>query len=102
MAAISVDSNEESRALSQKRGYTFPLLSDPHAETIRAYGVLHPHAGENGRDIARPAEFLVDGSGTIRWVNTTGSILERLWPETALRVIDTLPDADSARPGSGS
>jgi mycoredoxin-dependent peroxiredoxin len=102
IAAISVDSIEESRALAQKRGYTFPLLSDPQAATIRAYGVLHPHAGENGRDIARPAEFLVDSSGTIRWVNTTGSIRERLWPETVLRVIDTLPDAGAATPGSGS
>jgi peroxiredoxin len=69
MVAISVDSNEESRKLSQTQGYTFPVLSDPKADTIRAYGVVHERGGEEGRDIARPAEFLVDEAGTIRWVN---------------------------------
>jgi peroxiredoxin len=92
VVAISVDSVEDSRKLSRNRGYTFPLLSDPRAETIRAYGVLHAHAGEDGRDIARPAEFLVDSAGMIRWTNLTGSILERLRPEAVLRVIDALPN----------
>ena len=90
MVAISVDSNEESRKLCQRQGYTFAVLSDAKAETIRAYGVLHPRGGEDGRDIARPAEFLVDQTGTIRWVNLTESILARLHPDQALRVIDQM------------
>jgi hypothetical protein len=53
--------------------------------------VLHPHGGEEGRDIARPAEFLLDQAGTIRWANLTGNVFARLWPETALRAIDALP-----------
>jgi peroxiredoxin len=89
--AISVDSPEESAKLCQSRGYTFPFLSDPAAQTIRAYGILHAHAGEDGHDIARPAEFLVDSSGTIRWVNLTENLLSRLRPEIALRIIDTTP-----------
>ena len=88
--AISVDSNEESRKLSASQGYTFPFLSDAKAEVIRQYGVPHAHAGENGRDIARPAEFLVDATGTIRWVNLTDDLRVRARPETALRVIDEL------------
>jgi hypothetical protein len=34
---------------------------------------LHAHAGAgvNGQDIARPAEFLLDSSGVVRWVNLT-------------------------------
>lgn len=89
--AISVDSREESRQLCQSRGYTFPFLSDPNAATIRAYGVLHPHGGEEGRDIARPAEFLVDPAGTIQWENLTESVLARLRPETVLHVLDGMP-----------
>jgi len=85
-----VDSNEESRALCQSQGYTFPILSDSKAEVIRAYGVLHAHGGEDGQDIARPAEFLVDQAGTIRWVNLTENLLARLRPDTVLRVIDGL------------
>jgi peroxiredoxin len=91
--AISVDSPEESRKLCESQGYTFPVLSDPRAETIRAYGVLHERGGEEGRDIARPAEFLVDQTGTIQWENLTESVLARLRPETVLRAIDAMPAA---------
>jgi peroxiredoxin len=88
--AISVESNEDSRKLSASQGYTFPFLSDAKAEVIRQYGVPHAHAGENGRDIARPGEFLVDATGTIRWVNLTDDLRVRARPENALRVIDEL------------
>ena len=90
IVAISVDSNEESRKLGQSQGYTFPFLSDSRAETIRAYGVLHAKGGEDGQDIARPAEFLVDQAGTIQWVNLAENLLARLRPDTVLRVIDAM------------
>ena len=87
---VSVDSNEESRKLAVSQDYHFPLLSDPHAETIRAYGVLHLHAGEDGGDIARPAEYLVDTNGKIRWENFTESIAIRLHPEMVLREMEKM------------
>jgi peroxiredoxin len=87
--AISVDSPEESGSLCRSQGYTFPFLSDPRAEAIRAYGVLHEHAGEGGKDIARPAEFLVDRDGIVQYVNLTESIITRLRPNRVLRVIDS-------------
>jgi peroxiredoxin len=90
IVAISVDSNAESRKLCQDRGYTFPFLSDGKAETIRDYGVLHAGGGENGRDIARPAEFLVDAANVIRWVNLTDDIRVRARPEIVLQTIDDL------------
>ena len=67
--AISVDKPEVSRNLAGNAGYTFPILSDPQAETIRRYNLLHKGGGPEGSDIARPAEFLVDTSGTVRWTN---------------------------------
>ena len=91
VVAISVDSPEDSRKLCSSRGYTFPFLSDPQAQTIRAYGILHPHGGENGQDIARPAEFLVDSAGIIRWTNLAETIIARLEPDRVLPVIDRLP-----------
>ncbi|MBZ5594143.1 MAG: redoxin domain-containing protein [Acidobacteriia bacterium] len=90
IVAISVDSNKDSRELCSSRGYTFPFLSDPKAEVIRRYGVLHPRGGPDGHDIARPAEFLVDATGTIRWVNLTESISVRARPEAVLKAIDAL------------
>jgi peroxiredoxin len=82
--AVSVDSPEESRALCRKAGYTFPLLSDPKAEAIKRYGILHKDAVQKGRDIARPAEFLVDRNGVVRWRNLTGELRIRARPEQLL------------------
>jgi peroxiredoxin len=82
--AISVDSPEESRDLCRKAGYTFPFLSDPKAEAIRLYDLVHAGAGEGGRDIARPAEFLLDSGGTVRWVNLTENYWVRARPEQIL------------------
>ena len=75
--AISVDPPEVSRGLAQKAGYTFPLLSDPNAEVIRRYHLLHSGGGPDGHDISRPAEFLVDSAGVVRWVNFTEDIRVR-------------------------
>ena len=90
VVGISVDLPAESQKLCQSRGYTFPLLSDPNARTIRQYGVLHPKGGEAGKDIARPAEFVVDATGTIRWVNLTGDVRVRARPESVLTAIARL------------
>ena len=88
--AISVDAPEVSRDLVRKAGYTFPVLSDPKAETIRSYDLVHAGAGENGRDIARPAEFLVDSSGTVRWVNLTENYWVRARPEQIIAAAEAL------------
>jgi peroxiredoxin len=79
--AISVDAPETSRELCRKAGYTFMFLSDPKAEAIRRYGLLHAGAGMEGHDIARPAEFLLDSSGVVRWVNLTDDYRVRARPE---------------------
>ncbi len=88
--AISVDSPEESKNLRQQAGYTFPILSDPKADTIRRYDLLHAGAGINGQDIARPAEFLVDSTGTVRWVNLTENYWVRARPEQILEAAKRL------------
>jgi peroxiredoxin len=90
IVAISVDAPAESQNLCQSRGYSFPFLSDPGARVIRQYGVLHPKGGEGGKDIARPAEFLVDAAGAIRWVNLTDDIRVRARPEAVLAAIGRL------------
>ena len=82
--AISVDSPEESRKLTEQSGYTFTFLSDANAEVIRRYDLVHKGAGENGKDISRPAEFLLDSSGTVRWVNLTENYTVRARPEQIL------------------
>jgi peroxiredoxin len=90
IAAISVDSPEVSRKLRQSRGFHYPFLSDPEAAVIRRYGVLHPKAGEDGHDIARPAEFLVDSKGAVIWENLTDDLRVRARPEAVLAASDRL------------
>ena len=88
--AISVDSPEVSRDLCEKAGYTFTFLSDPKAEVIRRYDLVHAGAGIDGQDIARPAEFLVDSTGTVRWLNLTENYWVRARPEQILKVAKSL------------
>jgi len=89
--AISVDSPEESAALCKKAGYTYTVLSDPKAEVIRRYHLLHQGGGVGGKDIARPAEFLVDASGVVRWRNLTEDLRVRATPEDVLKGAQLLP-----------
>ncbi len=90
LVAISVDPPEINREHCRKQGYTFTFLSDPKAEVIRRYDLLHAHGASDGHDIARPAEFLVDSTGTIRWVNLTEAVNVRARPEQVLKAIDEL------------
>jgi peroxiredoxin len=59
-------------------------------EVIRRYDVLHPRAGPKGADIARPAEFLIDSRGTVRWVNLTENIAVRARPEQVLSAFNQI------------
>ena len=67
------------------------MLSDPKAEVIRRYDLLHVAGGPNGTDISRPAEFLVDATGTVRWVNFTEDIRVRAKAEAMLAAANAIP-----------
>ena len=93
VVGISVDPPDVNQRHLQKLGYTFPLLSDPNAKIIRRYDVLHPAAGPKGADIARPAEFLLDSNGIVRWVNLTDNIAVRARPDQVLEALSQLSAA---------
>lgn len=88
--AISVDPPEVSRELMKNQDYTFTFLSDPKAEVIKRYQLLHAEAGLEGQDVARPAEFLVDSSRTVRWVNLTENYWVRATPEQIIKAAKTV------------
>lgn len=89
LVAISVDPVEVTARHCEKQGYTFTFLSDLKAEVIRRYDLLHPE-GRGAEDIARPAEFLVDSAGVVRWVNLTENYRVRPKGEEVLKVLDDL------------
>jgi len=88
--AISVDSPEQSADLVRKGRFRYTFLSDPKAEVIRRYDLLHKGGGEKGQDVARPAEFLIDKSGTVRWVYLTDDFRVRARPEALIEAAKTL------------
>jgi peroxiredoxin len=85
-----VDSPTESETLRQSQGYTFPILSDANLDVIRRWDLVHPHGRRDGADISRPAEFLVDPSGKVRWVNLTDDFVVRARPQEALAAFDAI------------
>ncbi|MBI4469072.1 MAG: peroxiredoxin family protein [Acidobacteria bacterium] len=95
VVAVSVDPPEVTREHAVKKGYTFTLLADTKAEVIRKYDLLHAGGGIRSTDIARPAEFLIDPTGTIRWVNLTDDYRSRANAEQFLNVIDKLAPAST-------
>ena len=96
MVAISVDAPKVTRQHCQRLGFTYTFLSDPKAEAVQRYDLLHKAGGPNSTDIARPAEFLIDSTGTIRWVNLTESVTVRARPEQVLKAFDELKAAAPA------
>jgi peroxiredoxin len=92
--AVSVDPPATTREHLSKMGWTYTFLSDPEAKAVRQYDLAHDVGG--GKVIARPAELLIDPTGTVRWVNLTEDLRVRARPETVLQEFDRI------RSGSGS
>lgn len=66
LAAVSVDSIEESADFNHTWRLPFPLLSDSQLRLIDAYGIRHPK-GHDGKDISRPCVIILDPQKTIRY-----------------------------------
>ncbi len=71
LIAVSCDPMYTQRAVADRDGIFFPLLSDywPHGETTKAYGVFDETSGA-----PRRSSFIVDRTGQVGWVvhNATG------------------------------
>ena len=88
--AISVDTPEESRKLANLAGYKFTLLSDQKRQVITTYDLVHKGGGPQGQDIPRPAEFLLDATGTVRWRMLTENYWRRARPEQIMEAAKAL------------
>ena len=84
--AVSVDPPETSAALRQRLGLPFTFLSDPDGEVLDRLAIRHRSA-HDGRDIAYPAQVLVDRDGIVRWTFSSDSIRRRARPADALAAI---------------
>ena len=65
--AIAGQWPRELRGYADKNGITFPLLVDKTRSIIKSYGVYHWLSLE-AYNIARPATFIIDKTGIIRYM----------------------------------
>ena len=80
IVGISVDGQEDAHKVWDKvTGKEFTILSDPGAQVIRSYGLLH-EKGRLGDDIAIRTTLFIDAEGRERW----------------RRVSETIPDIPKA------
>jgi len=67
LAAISYDSVAVLKSFAERRGITFPLLSDPESKIIRDFGIFNEQSQEGTMQygIPYPGTYLVDRSGGV-------------------------------------
>ena len=58
-----MDNQDKNRELAEKLKLPFPILSDSDHKVIDAYGLYSLES-----KIAKPAQFVIDKSGVVRWV----------------------------------
>jgi len=83
---ISVDTPEDSQEFRTQYGLSFPMLSDGDRATIIAYDVLDPTA-----NISKPATFVIDSEGIIRWKYVGEGKVDRPKIAAVLEQLDALP-----------
>jgi peroxiredoxin len=106
VVAISVDTPNEEAKTQGKQGTKFPMLSDSKLEAHKAFKIVHaaPEAeqkaltgygidlkafsGEDHKSFATPAIFLVDKSGTVKWVHVDEDYKTRPSPKQLLAALD--------------
>ena len=78
--------------------HQFTILSDPGAQVIRSYGLVHPHSGIDGGDIALDTTLLVDVDGRERWRHVSQTLLDLPTTEEVLtRIRGTKPLSSRSR-----
>ncbi|MCL6480473.1 MAG: peroxiredoxin family protein [Firmicutes bacterium] len=87
IVAISVDPPHITKEHAAKQGYSYLFLSDEKLDVIRRYDLVHK-GGAGSSDIARPAEFLIDPQGVVRWRNLTESYQVRPKGKQILEALD--------------
>ncbi len=88
--AISADSPDVTQKWRKERGYTFTFLCDPKAEVLRGWDLLEPHGGPGGADVSRSAEFVIDPTGTVRWINLNNDPKVGIQASAVLKVLGDL------------
>jgi peroxiredoxin len=75
VTAVVAQRSEKVKRYIEDTGLPFDVLIDDSRETVKAYGVWH-RVGFDAWNIARPALFLIDRGGIIRYAFVADSQTE--------------------------
>lgn len=81
-----VDAVERNAELAADAGLELRIGADPELRAIDAYGLRHD--GREEGPMARPATFLIDRQGVVRWRDLTDNYRMRPRPEDLLAELD--------------
>ena len=85
MVAVSTDRWDQIPARIEQLTLGMVYLSDPEQEIIGAYGLTDATLG---KEVARPASFILDGEGRILWRHLPDDWRVRLGPDAYLEALD--------------
>ena len=88
--AVVAQRSDAVRRYIEESGLPFNILVDESREVLKAYGVWH-RIGLDAWNIARPALFLVDRDGSIRYSFIAETQEEFPSHEEILRALETPP-----------
>ncbi len=84
--AISSEEREAGARFKESSELPFPILVDADLRVIHAYGVFHENE-RKGRSIARPATFVLDSDGFIRYGYIGANASDRPSADTVLAAL---------------
>jgi peroxiredoxin len=87
VVVVSVEGPED----AAKTQADFPhlvVVSDAGEHLAGAAEVIHQHSAPDGSDTSAPTTFLIDGTGTVRWMFRPDRVVHRLSPSQLLEAID--------------
>ncbi len=87
LVAISVDDQNQARKVwDEVAHHNVTILSDPGAQTIRKYGLLH-NQGRDSQDIALRATLVVDENGREIFRRVSSSVPDIRTPDEVLSAL---------------
>jgi len=87
LLAVSTDSPEEAVQLRADLELPFLVVSDPGAQATTSFGLLHARGGPGDKDVALPAQVLIDGHLKILWRHVAERIQDRPAPADVLAAL---------------
>ena len=88
-ATIMAQGSSRMKAALDERNYPFPVLADENRTVVKAYGV-YVRANLESINIARPANFVLDGGGVIRYMHIASVQTEYASFDEILRTLDSI------------